>query len=80
MNANIKVFKVQTGAHYILSGECIMCKIPQAVTVTTQAFFNWQHGTFVQNAFPEATSDQREFLVSGICGKCFDKMFAESDE
>jgi hypothetical protein len=42
--------------------------------------FNLQRGVLIQNALPNVNEDQREFLISGICGKCFDKMFVEPDD
>jgi len=75
----LKIYKTPDG-QYTLSGNCTYCNIPQVVTVTAQAYYNWDHGMFVQNAFPNLSKDEREFLVSGICGKCFDKMFAEPEE
>lgn len=34
-------------------------------------------GAMIQNAFPYVTADKRELLVSGLCGKCFDKIMSE---
>lgn len=79
MYNEIKVFKTIVG-HYILQAPCIECKIPQAVTVTSEEMYKWQHGALVQHAFPNITIDQREFLISGMCGKCFDKIFANADD
>jgi len=75
----IKVFKTIVGT-YILQGKCVECEIPQAITVDSQAYYDWQHGQLIQNAFPNMLPDQREFLISGICGKCFDKMFEGKDD
>ncbi len=33
----------------------------------------------IQDIFPELRNDEREILVSGICGECFDEMFKEGD-
>jgi hypothetical protein len=76
---DIKVWKTVVGT-YILSGVCSDCKSPQAMTVLAEELFNWQHGVLIQNAFPNLTIDQREFLLSGLCGKCFDKIFANADD
>ena len=32
-------------------------------------------GEHVQRAFPYLTPGQREMLLSGLCGDCFDKLF-----
>lgn len=31
----------------------------------------------IQDAAPYLTADERELFISGICGKCFDEMFAD---
>jgi hypothetical protein len=74
MAGHLKVFKV-SNVHYSLTGECVICHKPQEVVVTSEALYKWQHGAFAQDAFPTLTVNQREFLISSICGKCFDKLF-----
>ena len=32
-----------------------------------------------QSAMPNVPADERELLISGICGPCFDAMFREED-
>lgn len=34
----------------------------------------------IQQIFPYLTGNERELLISGICGDCFDKIFGESEE
>ena len=34
----------------------------------------------IQNAMPNLSADDRELLISGICGPCFDKMFPPEEE
>jgi hypothetical protein len=31
----------------------------------------------IQNALPNISDNDRELLLSGICGECFDKIFEE---
>jgi len=39
-------------------------------------FIRWEEeGELIQNALPYLSADERELLISGICGGCFDKMF-----
>jgi len=37
-------------------------------------------GEHIQNACPHLSADEREFYISGILGKEFDKLFKEEDE
>ena len=62
-----------------LAGICISCRQPQSIVVRTFDYVNWNfRGQLIQNAFPYLDSDQREFLVNGICGKCFNSLFKDS--
>ena len=35
----------------------------------------WENGKLIQDAMPYLTPDEREVLISGTCGPCFDRMF-----
>ena len=35
----------------------------------------WENGKLIQDVMPYLSADEREVLISGICGPCFDKMF-----
>ena len=37
----------------------------------------WEDGELIQDAMPYLSAGERELLISGVCGKCFDKMFEE---
>jgi hypothetical protein len=40
-----------------------------------------QAGKYAQDAFPYLSADERELLISGVCGECYNKIFpAEADE
>lgn len=76
----LKVFKTLTG-RYQLTGQCVYCQKNICVTVDPQEFFNWNtRGQYIQFAFPTMSADEREFLISGICGECFDGIFEQHEE
>jgi len=50
-----------------------------ALVVEEDAFKRWQAGAFVQDAFPNMPADDREKLVTGTCGPCWDDMFSEEE-
>ena len=54
---------------------CIKCADPQHITVGQADLDAWQSGTNIQNAMPYLSADDREILISGICGECFDKIY-----
>jgi hypothetical protein len=48
--------------------------------VESSALKEFKSGSFASACFPSLSADQREFLISGICGKCWDELFKESEE
>lgn len=36
------------------------------IDVTPEQLYDWQHGTLIQNAMPNLTPDEREFIMTGI--------------
>lgn len=55
--------------------QCPFCDHAHEVKVNEVDFFDWLGGTIAQDAFPYLSADEREMLISGICGDCWDKMF-----
>jgi len=51
---------------------CSICKVTHIIEVKDEDFDKWTHGELIQNAFPYLNIDQRELLISGLCGHCFD--------
>ena len=54
---------------------CIKCAEAQHITVGHADLDAWQNGTLIQDAMPYLSADDREILISGICGECFDKIY-----
>ena len=46
----------------------------------SEAYENWQNGELIQDALFMLSADEREMLMSGTCGECFDKLFPDQDE
>lgn len=62
---------------------CIQCDEPQRMEANADGYIEWHYGDeYIQDAMPELSPDEREMLISGVCPKCWDKMFPkeESDE
>lgn len=57
--------------------KCIECKKVYKVTVPDDGFYKWQDGVKIQHAMPSLSADDRELLMSHMCGSCFDKLFGE---
>jgi hypothetical protein len=60
--------------------KCIVCSEISTIVVTAEQWYKWKSGTFIQDAFPHLSANERELLQSGICGKCFDKIYPEIEE
>lgn len=54
--------------------ECPFCHTARSLTVTVRQLEAWQKDTKIQDAFPELTASEREFLMTGICDPCWDSM------
>ena len=71
----------------VLASSCVFCNnwitfdIPMLGVVFMQKWDEWVigcdngHGPKAQDAFPSLTPDAREFMMSGICPECWDRMF-----
>ena len=59
---------------------CGMCKKGYTLRVNLSDLDRWNHKDgLAQDIFPYLSPDERELLISGICGTCFDKVSAEED-
>lgn len=56
---------------------CINCKVRFNIEVDYEDYFYWKEGMSVQKSFPYLSADERELLISRVCGKCFDSLFPE---
>lgn len=59
---------------------CRRCGNSFALKVGIMDYLAWEDGKLIQDAMPYLSKEERELLVSGTCGECFDAMFAISEE
>ena len=61
---------------------CMMCGQPCEIDIPKDKAEIWLGPAppFVQNLFPDMSASEREILISGSHGKCFDEAFKEPDE
>ena len=59
---------------------CIKCGAMHDVVADPDDFKRWTEGTLIRDAMPYMSADERELLISSICGPCFDMMFGEGDD
>jgi len=44
---------------------------------TVEQYIAWRDGELIQNAMPNLSADEREFLISGLLPGEYDEMFEE---
>lgn len=54
---------------------CNMCDAQHEIWVEDDDYKAWENGKMCQDAFPYLNTGQREILISGTCGRCFDLLF-----
>ena len=59
---------------------CRVCKTEQTLFVNFQDMVEWKEGKYIQDAMPYLSAAERELLISGTCGPCFDEMFPSPAE
>mgnify|MGYP003388263233 CR=1 FL=1 len=69
-----------TGRDRFVTIPCRMCKVEHSLVVDAQDMFDWNSGKLIQEAMPYLSREQRELLISGTCGDCFDEMCGDFDD
>lgn len=54
---------------------CPICGKSYIVIVPHEGFIKWRSGSRIQDCLPNLSSEDREALMSGICGECWDKIY-----
>lgn len=60
---------------YVFTGKCITTGEEQTVAVRAPDLYKYNQGELMQNCFPYLHADDREWLISGLSGKGWDKLF-----
>jgi hypothetical protein len=66
------------GADVVFSGHCTVTGKAYSVRVPSHQVFKWYQGALIQDAMPDLSPGDREFLVSGISPAGWDQLFRES--
>lgn len=62
----------------VVKERCPFCGQYHQVSVDTDGFTKWAfEGALIQDAMPNTSEVTREFLVSGLCPSCQEKIFGE---
>ena len=49
------------------------------INVTPEQLKEWRSGTFIQDAMPNLSPDEREFIMTGVTPDQWEKMFPDKD-
>lgn len=60
-----------------VTGRCIVTQKEHSVTVPAKGYYDWREGRLIQDAMPNVSSDDREFLISGTSPEGWDTMFGK---
>lgn len=63
----------------ITTKPCIMCGNTSVVEVDAAQYNKYLDGGYVQDIFPNWAADQRELLITGTHGDCWDIMFGDEE-
>jgi hypothetical protein len=63
--------------HHYTCRECGETKI---LFLRLQDLQRWKSGEVIQRVFPDLSQSDRELMMSGICGECFDDFFEQEKE
>ena len=75
----MRIMVASNSSNGVLEIQCRKCGRLVDVFVNMDDFYAWQDGKLIQDALPYLTPDEREIIMSNICGPCFDKMFTEDE-
>jgi len=59
---------------------CIECDQRVEIRVHGADYDKWRRGGLIQQVMPYLSAGEREILISGICGTCFDKLIPEPED
>ena len=66
----------QDVADTVMAVRCNMCAANHVIFVKMHDYIEWKNGAgFIQDLMPYLSDADRELLISGTCGPCFDSMF-----
>lgn len=57
--------------------KCDVCKNLKIIMLAPNEYYRIKHGENIQDVLPHISIDDRELLISSICGSCFDKILGD---
>jgi len=71
----------ENGKHtYTFTGPCFHTGKPYSVSVPAAGLFKYRNGAYIQDAFPEVSKEDREFLMSGYSPEGWKQLFGSLED
>lgn len=64
---------------FAIATTCPLCQKTEEIRVIPEDYVKWREGMYIQDAFPYLSADQREQLMTGTCGACWELFFTEEE-
>jgi len=65
------------GERVTITRICQWCNKPASIEVGLDSFNEWCAGGHAQKVWPSLSAEQREIIISGTHGECWDLMWTE---
>ena len=63
-------------ADTVMAVSCRECTANRVIFLKMHDYIEWKNGAgFIEELMPYLSDSDRELLISGTCGPCFDSMF-----
>ena len=63
-----------------IANKCPWCGRNYKFDVPTPEYMKWREGALIQEAFVSLNPTEREFMLTGYCKECQDKIFGGEDD
>lgn len=65
---------------FVVDVQCKHCMMIHSVILNKEDLVDWTSGDgYIQDVLDYLSPNERELLISNICGSCFDKLFPPLD-
>ena len=63
-----------------IANQCPWCGKDYTFDVPYEGYMAWTQGALIQNAFPQLSATEREYMLTGYCEACQNKLFGDEEE
>jgi len=71
---------IQKNDEVIIKGPCFVTHKEYSVTVSLKSFLAWEISDHIQDAMPDLSAGDREFLISGTSPEGWKELFSNDED